>query len=120
MNSEKNFKKRKKRLKQPVVLRESAKWLQRTLPGAVLFFALSACAAPVEFLYPHYGMDFSATCGGQLLAKDPVGDLPLAATCAPTDVEKGKCIVMLRSDFYKMKEDYLDTKQKLIDLQKGL
>ena len=83
--------------------------------GLVSGIGLISCAG-VSFNYAYFGLS-AASYDGQLLAVDPKNDLPLSI-CAPDAVDKGKCIVMRGADFYAVKKDFLDTKQKLIDCQK--
>lgn len=76
---------------------------------------VAGCAA-LKFSYAHYGLQ-AVSYDGKLLAESPKDDLDLSA-CIPDPGKKGKCIVMFSKDFYPMKQDYLDTKQKLIDCEK--
>lgn len=81
----------------------------------LLVIILPACGA--TFAYKFYGVD-AVSYEGNLLGEKPEDDIPFAR-CKPDDVEKGKCVVMLKEEFFQMKADYLQTKQALIDCQKG-
>lgn len=53
----------------------------------------------------------------KLLAHDPKDDLPLALSCAADEHDKAKCIGMLRTEFFKMETELLETRQALSDCQ---
>lgn len=76
------------------------------------------CGTTATFLYTVYGLD-AKNYEGKLLGHDPTGkdDLELSV-CKPDPKVKGKCVVLLSTEYFKLKSDYLDIKQKLIDLQK--
>lgn len=75
---------------------------------------LLGCAG---FSYKHYGLAAS-TYEGTLLAPEEKDDIPLKV-CAPDENASGKCIVMIAGEFYRMKQDYLETQKRLIDCEKG-
>lgn len=70
----------------------------------------------MKFSYAYYGLQ-AAYYDGKLLAVNPKDDTDLMR-CAPDANGKGKCIVMFGGEFYAMKQDFLDTKQKLVDCEK--
>jgi hypothetical protein len=90
--------------------------MRNLLLGLVLGFFVMGCAA-MTFSYNYYGLD-AARYDGKLLAVDPKNDKDLSV-CQPDANAKGKCIVMLGSEFYALKGDYLDAKQKLSDCQRS-
>ena len=68
---------------------------------------LAACAS--AFPYKWYGIDPEA---GVLLGNTAKDDLPLSI-CAPDDVQKGKCAVMLVAEFDRMRNDYATLVERL-------
>lgn len=89
--------------------------MRNFLLGLICGLAVVACAA--TFPYRHYGLD-AASYDGNLLGPESKDDLPLRV-CAPDDQAKGKCVVLLTEEFFRMKQDYLDTKQRLIDCERN-
>lgn len=73
--------------------------------------------AGMAFVYNYYGLS-AASYDGKLLAVDPKNDKDLSE-CAPDAQIKGKCIVMFSSEFYALKQDYLNVQQELSDCQKN-
>lgn len=80
-------------------------------------FAVLSCGATAKFPFRAYGLLPNSFEGKLISPTTPNGDLDLN-DCKPDDKVKGKCLVMLREEFFKLKSDYLDIKQKLLDLQK--
>ncbi len=90
--------------------------MRNFLFGIAVGFLVLGCAG-LSFSYAYYGLQ-AASYDGKLLAVDPKNDKDLAV-CAPDAHTKGKCIVMFGREFFALKSDFLDTKQKLSDCQKG-
>lgn len=80
-------------------------------------FSLIACGATAKFPFRAYGLMPNSFEGRLISPTTPNGDLDLKE-CEPDAKVKGKCLVLLREEFFKLKADYLDIKQKLLDLQK--
>ena len=78
-----------------------------------LFFV--GCAA---FSFRYYGLADVVYEHGTLLGPKAKDDLPFSK-CQPNGTTKHPCVVMFTADFFSLKQDYEDTKQKLIDCQKG-
>lgn len=77
-------------------------------------FILVGCAA---FSYRYYGLD-AVSYDGKLLGPKPEDDISFMF-CKPDETVKGKCVVMKADDFFRMKQDYNETKQRLIECQGG-
>lgn len=91
------------------------------IPTDLKVFAVSLClilfgCGMASFNYTVYGLN-AKSYEGTLQAHNPKDDLPLSA-CAPEGKKSGKCVVVLANEYYRLKNDYLATKQALIDLQK--
>jgi len=92
--------------------------------GLVIGFILDGCATPAAFTYKYYGLS-PVSYDGSLLGPTPAQDLNLK-DCEPTPATpttpavKGKCIVMLSPEFYRLKGDYLTCEKSLIACQHGL
>ena len=82
--------------------------------GIVLGSLLVGCAS---FNYRYYGLE-AASYEGKLLGPKPENDLPFS-TCKPDETTAGKCVVMVSDEFFRMKQDYNETKQRLIECQGG-
>lgn len=76
---------------------------------------LSGCAGAV-FPYKYYGLN-AENYSGALYGPTVREDLNLM-TCAPDDVSRGKCIVILKDEFYRLKNDFLTMRFQLKELQK--
>jgi hypothetical protein len=72
-----------------------------------------SCAS---FAFKYYGLAGIRYEDGTLLGPKPENDLPFSS-CAPTSQVKNPCVVMFAAEFFKMKTDYEDTKQRLKDLE---
>lgn len=79
--------------------------------------AIMASCASVTFPYKYYVLD-AESYQGSLMGDIAAHDLPMSV-CAPDEVSKGKCIVMVTSDYLNLKSDYLKKSQDLIDCQKS-
>lgn len=78
--------------------------------------ALYGCSN-VKFIYKHYGIN-AVSYDGKLLGPTPADDIDLSSCKPVSDDKPGQCIVMLREEFYRMKQDFLETKNNLIVEQK--
>lgn len=87
------------------------KWF---LLGAVFFFGCATAGIPFSYRFYHLtGNDFSGT----LLGATEKDDEPFSS-CKPVN-GKQKCVVVFYSELNKLIIDYKDTKQKLVDCQRG-
>lgn len=75
---------------------------------------LLGCAG---FSYRYYGLSGVSYESGILLGPKPKDDIPFSA-CAPNPENKNPCVVMFAKEFFALKLDYEDTKQKLKECQK--
>jgi hypothetical protein len=82
--------------------------------GFLSCLILMGCAG---FSYHYYGMKDVVYDHGQLLGPTEKEDMPFSK-CAPNAQSKHPCVVMLIKDFYDLKLDYEDTKQKLKTCEK--
>lgn len=89
--------------------------VKRLILGLFIVFLVVACAG-LTFSYKYYGLQVAHYDDGKLLGPKPTDDLAFAV-CEPTAVNKAPCVVMLSNDFFNLKKDYLDAKQKLIDCE---
>lgn len=86
------------------------------LIGILVGLSPLGCAS-VVFPYHFYNAEPDSY-DGKILGPTAADDLPFSV-CAPDAASNGNCIVMISDAFFQMKEDYLSTKQQLIDCQKG-
>jgi len=84
------------------------------LTGALVSLILMACAGAG---FKYYGMQGVSFENGTLLGPTSVDDLPFSR-CMPNNLSKNPCIVMFASEFFALKQDYEDVKQKLKDCEK--
>lgn len=68
------------------------------------------------FGYRYYGLEIP-TYQGMLLGPEQKDDIPFSV-CQPDGVEKGKCMVMLADEFFALKRDFKETKQRLIECER--
>lgn len=80
--------------------------------GLILGITLVGCSA---WSYRYYGLDLPSY-EGKLLGPKPEQDKPFSV-CKPDDVMKGKCVVMIQDEFFRMKQDYEETKKMLKQCQ---
>lgn len=78
--------------------------------GVLLGLSLAACAG-ATFPYKFYGVSLEQD---KLLGPTPADDISLSLNCHWTNADASPCVAMLDGVFYAMKQDYLDTKNKLI------
>ncbi len=83
--------------------------------GLVSALTLVACSG---LSIRYYGLSQVEFSRGILLGPKESDDLPFSR-CAPVGNEANPCVVMFTRDFFALKQDYLDTKQKLKDCQRG-
>lgn len=76
---------------------------------------LCGCAG---WSYKYYGLSGVDYSRGILLGDKPANDLPFT-TCEPNASTKNPCVILKADEFFKLKLDYEDTKQKLQDCQAG-
>jgi hypothetical protein len=79
------------------------------LLGFLVCFFVMGCAG---FTYRYYGLKDVVYEHGQLLGPTEKEDMPFSK-CQPNSQSKHPCVVMFTKDFYALKLDYEDTKQKL-------
>ena len=84
--------------------------MKRLLFFVSLFFL--SCGT-VAFNYDHYTLDGLESFKGMLYAEDEDDDIN-ASVCQPEDGDRGKCIVFLRAEYHRLRDD-LD-KQRLENL----
>lgn len=84
------------------------------LLGFLACILLVACAGAG---FKYYGLQDVLYDHGTLLGPTEKEDLPFYK-CSPNSETKFPCVVMFSKDFFAMKQDYEDTKQKLKDCQK--
>jgi hypothetical protein len=77
-------------------------------------FLMSCAGMTVKY----YGMAGVIYEHGKLLGPKDKDDLPFSK-CAPTATSKNPCVVMFATDFHKLKQDYQDTKMRLIECEKS-
>lgn len=86
--------------------------LSRDLLYGICIGAALATASCASFAFKYYGLDGVSYADGKLLGPEPKDDLPFSR-CEPDPGDKGKCVVMFGSEFFALKLDYQDTKNKL-------
>jgi len=91
--------------------------LKPFMRGFLLATALWSCAAAKTIPWPYYGLE-AVHYEGRLRAIDPNNDKDLSM-CIPDPGKKGKCIVMLGTDFYKLKADDISCHSDLMECQRG-
>lgn len=84
--------------------------------GIICGVLLLSCAS-AAISYNYYGLAADSY-DGKLLGVDESKDLPLSI-CEPDAKVKGKCVVMLKAEFFKMKSDLDQTREKLISCERG-
>lgn len=92
--------------------------LRAILVGLVLGFLIAGCAG-ATFAYKYYGIDSVRYDQGKLLGPKPENDIPFNA-CEPSAQSKHPCVIMFASEFFKLKQDYMDTQDKLNQCQSSL
>ena len=82
--------------------------------AAITLAAASSCATP-QFNYKWYGIDPSA---GKLLGPTEADDLSLSL-CQGDAQQQGKCAVMFVDEFDRLRTDYISTKIRLEECERG-
>lgn len=67
------------------------------------------------FTFRYYGLA-AAHYDGSLLGPSADKDVPFSK-CAPSEADKGPCVVMFTSEFFALKQDYLNIKAALKECQ---
>lgn len=83
------------------------------LGGFCFCLLMVGCAG---FSYKYYGIDGVDYSKGMLLGDVPENDLPFNV-CEPNATVKHPCVVLKADEFFKLKEDYEQTKQRLKDCE---
>lgn len=94
------------------------KALRFLILGLVLGVVIDGCATQGAFTYKYYGVD-AVSYDGSLLGPKAVNDLSFKV-CEPDAQVKGKCVIMLRDEFFRMKGDFLMLEKNLISCQQGV
>lgn len=79
---------------------------------ACLFFL--ACTGATFKYYGLTGADYNT---GTLRGPKASDDIPFSK-CAPIGNEQYPCVILFTNDFFALKQDYLDAKQKLKECEK--
>jgi hypothetical protein len=82
------------------------------ISGLFLGCLLAGCVS-AQFKYPWYYVDST----GPLIGQSSKDDLP-ASTCTKDSQGNHNCVVMKKTDFEAMVQDYMDTQDELNKLQK--
>lgn len=82
--------------------------------GMLLGISLVGCAG---FSYRYYGLSASSY-EGSLLGPEPKDDKPFSL-CSPTAQDKSPCVVLFSDEFFKLKQDLLETKERLKSCEEG-
>lgn len=80
----------------------------------IFSFLLIACSG---FSYKYYGMKDVSYEQGVLLGPNEKDDLPFSK-CTPNTQTQYPCVVLFAKDFFAMKQDYEDTKNRLSACEK--
>ena len=80
----------------------------------ILFFV--SCSSTAN--YKWYALDLPSYEQGSLLGPKKKDDLPVKV-CEPDEFQKGKCIVLLVSDFERIYQDYNQMRIQLRHLEKN-
>lgn len=95
---------------------------QADLRGKRAFFTglllglLPASCASLPFPY-HFYSPAPVSYEGDLLGPTAKDDISFK-TCEPDDKEKSKCVVLTSVEFFRLKQEYLDLEQQLMDCQR--
>lgn len=86
--------------------------LRAALIGMAMGFMVAACAS--DFPYRHFGLGPNAAgeIQGTLLGKKPADDRDLRE-CAPTEHDKGVCVVLFTDEFEKMRIERIELLERL-------
>lgn len=75
----------------------------------VFFLALAACTSSADL---YYGLEVPKDVRGTLLGATEEDDVPLTE-CYARPGKKSPCVVMFSSEFFKLRRDYLEMKERL-------
>jgi nitrogen regulatory protein PII-like uncharacterized protein len=94
--------------------------MKNYLLGVITVLALVGCAGGYQYKY--YGLSDDVDYEhGKLLDVTPAGDEPFN-NCSPLDLGGGKkeyrCVVLKRTEFFKMKTELEQARTQIIDLQR--
>lgn len=98
----------------PVIFRAIGHSFKMFSIGFISCLLLFGCAG---FTYRYYGLAGAQYDKGMLLGPKESDDIPFTACQSSQDV-KHPCVVMLSREFYALKLDYQDTKNKLEECEK--
>lgn len=90
----------------------------RIVGGFLLGIMFSACLASSSFPFHYYALS-AASYEGKLVGPSEDKDL-LLSMCAPKEGDKAPCMVMLTSDFMRLKESHLKCQTDLDASQRGI
>lgn len=80
--------------------------------GLILGLLAVGCAG---FTFKYYGLA-AVSYDGTLLGPSADKDVPFSR-CAPTEADKGPCVIMFTSEFFALKTDYQNLKAQLKECQ---
>lgn len=83
------------------------------------FMIAIVCMGCAGFSYKYYGMNGMDYSKGKLLGPDEGQDLDFYV-CQPTPASKNPCVIMKTTEFFKMKLEHEDMKNKLKECEKSL
>jgi hypothetical protein len=78
----------------------------------VLISLILLVAACTSFGYKYYGLQLASYEDGLLLGPDDSDDLPIKV-CEPDEQVVGKCVVMMREEFERLRSDLIDMRERL-------
>ncbi len=78
----------------------------------ILFIVVLSLASCGSFSYRWYGLDLLSYEKGKLLGPEEKDDLHIKV-CEPDDQNKGKCVVLLTSEFERLKADMIELRTRL-------
>jgi hypothetical protein len=85
--------------------------------GFVSGITIVACAGLPKFPYKYYTLS-PVSYDGSLLGPTPTDDRNLKE-CFPSATDKAPCQVIFTKDLLKLKADYIETKARLIQCERG-
>jgi len=82
----------------------------------VILFFLLGCAS---FAYEYYGIDWAEKTEDVVLfdPNEKLPDIPFTE-CKPTAIERGKCVVIKRTEFFKIRRDMEAMRARIKELEK--
>lgn len=76
------------------------------------FIIAILCMGCAGFSYKYYGMNGMDYSKGKLLGPDEKQDLDFYV-CAPSPAVKNPCVIMKATEFFKMKQEHEDMRERL-------